>query len=232
MRGADEDAARARLDAAFDSGDPALSRRFRELATQYLDVIPGDLGESGLGLADAVWHRLAADVDLIVHPGALVNHVLPTSSCSGPTSSGTAELIRLALTTRMKRFVFLSTVAVVAHQAATADEDRDIRETSPVRDLNGDYANGYANSKWAGEVLLREAHEKHGLPVSVFRSDMILAHSGYGGQLNVPDIFTRLLFSLVATGIAPRSFYRGGIQPRPLRRIAGRLHRSSRDRPR
>jgi fatty acid CoA ligase FadD9 len=30
------------------------------------------------------------------------------------------------------------------------------------------------------------------------------------GQLNVPDIFTRLLFSLVATGVAPRSFYRGG----------------------
>ncbi len=37
---------------------------------------------------------------------------------------------------------------------------------------------------------------------------MILADSRYAGQLNVPDIFTRLLFSLVATGVAPRSFYR------------------------
>jgi fatty acid CoA ligase FadD9 len=26
------------------------------------------------------------------------------------------------------------------------------------------YANGYANSKWAGEVLLREAHDLRGLP--------------------------------------------------------------------
>ena len=32
---------------------------------------------------------------------------------------------------------------------------------------------------------------------------MILADSRYAGQLNVPDIFTRLLFSLVATGVAP-----------------------------
>ena len=36
---------------------------------------------------------------------------------------------------------------------------------------------------------------------------MILAHRQYAGQLNVPDMFTRLLFSLVATGIAPATFY-------------------------
>ncbi|MET7842765.1 carboxylic acid reductase [Streptomyces sp. NPDC005356] len=209
VRGADEDAARARLDAAFDSGDPVLSRRFRELAAQHLVVVPGDLGEPGLGLTEASWQRLASNVDLIVHPGALVNHVLPYEQLFGPNVVGTAELIRLALTTRKKRFIFLSTVAVVTDQAGTADEDSDIRETSPVRDLNDRYANGYGTSKWAGEILLREAHDKHGLPVAVFRSDMILAHSDYRGQLNAPDLFTRLLFSLVATGVAPRSFYRG-----------------------
>ncbi|HZA11762.1 SDR family oxidoreductase, partial [Mycobacterium sp.] len=72
---------------------------------------------------------------------------------------------------------------------------------------NDDYANGYANSKWAGEVLLRQAHDLCGLPVSVFRCDMILAETRYAGQLNVPDTFTRMMLSLVATGIAPGSFY-------------------------
>jgi fatty acid CoA ligase FadD9 len=43
--------------------------------------------------------------------------------------------------------------------------------------------------------------------VTVFRSDMILAHPSYRGQLNLPDMFTRLLFSLIVTGIAPPSFY-------------------------
>ena len=78
---------------------------------------------------------------------------------------------------------------------------------SATRTVNDNYANGYGNSKWAGEVLLREAHDLSGLPVSVFRCDMILAEPRYAGQLNVPDMFTRLLLSLVATGIAPGSFY-------------------------
>ncbi len=42
---------------------------------------------------------------------------------------------------------------------------------------------------------------------SVFRCDMIMADTTYAGQLNVPDMFTRMMLSLVATGIAPCSFY-------------------------
>ena len=38
---------------------------------------------------------------------------------------------------------------------------------------------------------------------------MILAHSRYQGQINIPDMFTRWLFSIVATGLAPKSFYSG-----------------------
>ncbi len=79
---------------------------------------------------------------------------------------------------------------------------------SATRKVNEDYANGYGNSKWAGEVLLREAHDLCGLPVSVFRCDMIMADTTYAGQLNVPDMFTRMMLSLVATGVAPpASFY-------------------------
>jgi fatty acid CoA ligase FadD9 len=103
---------------------------------------------------------------------------------------------------------YLSTVAVAAQVAPEAfTEDGDIREIGAVRSIDDRYANGYGNSKWAGEVLLREAHDLCGLPVAVFRSDMILAHSRYAGQLNVPDMFTRLLLSLLATGLAPKSFY-------------------------
>jgi fatty acid CoA ligase FadD9 len=39
---------------------------------------------------------------------------------------------------------------------------------------------------------------------------MILADATYVGQLNVPDMFTRLMLSLVATGVAPQSFYELG----------------------
>jgi tryptophan 2,3-dioxygenase len=84
-------------------------------------------------------------------------------------------------------------------------EDADIRGISPTR--TNDDSNGYGNSKWAGEVLLREAHDLCGLPVTVFRCDMILAGATYAGQLNVSDWFTQMVLSLLATGIAPGSFY-------------------------
>ncbi|WP_328400272.1 carboxylic acid reductase [Nocardia sp. NBC_00403] len=208
VRGSDAVAARQRLDEAFDSGDPELVEHFQELAARRLEVLSGDIGEANLGLDGATWNRLADSVDLIVHPAALVNHVLPYSQLFGPNVVGTAEVIRLAISRRLKPVTYLSTVGVASQvEPGRFDEDGDIRDFSSVRVIDESYANGYGNSKWAGEVLLREANDLCGLPVTVFRSDMILAHSRYRGQLNVPDMFTRLVLSLVATGIAPSSFY-------------------------
>ena len=208
VRAKDDTAARARLDATFDSGDPQLLARYQELAAEHLVVLAGDKGEANLGLGVATWQRLADTVDLIVDPAALVNHVLPYSELFGPNVVGTAELIRLALTTKQKPYTYVSTIGVADQIEPPAFvEDADIRVISPTRVIDDSYANGYGNSKWAGEVLLREAHDLCGLPVAVFRCDMILADAHYAGQLNLPDMFTRLLLSLVATGIAPASFY-------------------------
>ncbi|RUP31408.1 MULTISPECIES: carboxylic acid reductase [Mycolicibacterium] len=207
VRGKSDADARARLDATFDSGDPKLLAHYRSLSDR-LEVIAGDKGEANLGLSQEVWQRLADTVDFIVDPAALVNHVLPYSELFGPNALGTAELIRIALTTRIKPFAYVSTIAVGGSVApGEFVEAADVRVMSAVRPVDDSYANGYGNSKWAGEVLLREANDLCGLPVSVFRCDMILADTTYAGQLNLPDMFTRMMFSLVATGIAPYSFY-------------------------
>jgi fatty acid CoA ligase FadD9 len=208
VRGKNDAAARDRLDATFDSGDPNLLAHYRQLAADHLEVIAADKGEANLGLDPTTWQRLADTVDLIIDPAALVNHVLPYSQLFGPNTLGTAELIRLALTTKHKPYVYVSTIGVGAGIAPGAfTEDGDIRTISATRTVDDSYANGYATSKWAGEVLLRAAHDLCALPVSVFRCDMILADTTYAGQLNLPDMFTRLMLSLVATGIAPASFY-------------------------
>ncbi|MFC4592001.1 carboxylic acid reductase [Sphaerisporangium corydalis] len=210
VRGADDEDARGRLEESLDSGDVELKRRFAELAGNgALRVLAGDVGAPNLGLSEPAWRRLASTVDVIVHAAALVNHVLPYRQLFGPNVAGTAEVIRLAVTDRLKPVGFLSSVAVASHGTGDLDEDADIRVADPVRPIDESHAGGYATSKWAGEVLLREAHDLCGLPVTVFRSGMILAHGRYTGQLNVPDTFTRLVLSLIATGIAPGSFYRG-----------------------
>jgi fatty acid CoA ligase FadD9 len=212
VRAKDDATARERLDKTFDGGDfkgdPKLLAHYRELAAKHLEVIAGDKGEANLGLDLRTWQRLADTVDLIVDPAALVNHVLPYSELFGPNALGTAELIRIALTTKLKPFIYVSTIGVSDQiEPSKFVEDSDIRVISAIRKINDSYANGYCHSKWAGEVLLREANDLCGLPVAVFRCDMILADTTYAGQLNVPDMFTRLMLSLVATGIAPGSFY-------------------------
>ncbi|WP_264054431.1 thioester reductase domain-containing protein [Mycobacterium paraseoulense] len=208
VRAGSDEEARQRLEKTFDSGDPKLLRYFQELAADHLEVVAGDKGAANLGLDEPTWQRLADTVDLIVDSAALVNGVLPYSELFGPNVAGTAELIRVALTTKLKPYAYVSTSDVGRQiDPAAFTEDADIRVISPIRKIDGSYANGYGNSKWAGEVLLREAHDLCGLPVSVFRSDMILSDTSYAGQFNLSDMFTRMVLSLVATGIAPRSFY-------------------------
>ncbi|MDR2858461.1 MAG: thioester reductase domain-containing protein [Novosphingobium sp.] len=218
-RGATAEQARRRVEDALDT-DPALIAHFRKLAADHLEVLPGDLGLESLGLDDATWNRLAGEVDLIVHPGAHVNHRLPYNQLFPSNVAGTAELIRLALTTRLKRFDYVSTMGVILF--GPADEEGDIRTIAPSAQLDDSYANGYNVSKWASEVLMREAHDLAGIPVGVFRPGMILAHSRYAGQLNVPDMFTRMLFSLAVTGIAPATFYAQNLSNgRPRARYEG-----------
>jgi len=207
VRGDNAEAARRRLDTVFD-GDAELARDYRELAEGRLCVLPGDMSEPGLGLDESVWHELAEQVELIVHAAAMVNHVLPYDQLFGPNVTGTAEVIRFALTRRRKPIAHVSTTAVATHDKPhILTEHSDIRQTAPTRELKDTYADGYGISKWAAEVLLRQAHDLCRLPVVVFRPSMVLAHRRYAGQLNVPDQLTRLLLSVLATGLAPQSFY-------------------------
>lgn len=211
IRARDAETARERLIDVLGGPDPLLAAHFKTLAEQHLKVITGDLSAPRLGLAPEQFERLADSIDHIVHPAALVNHRLSYENLFEPNVVGTAELIRLALTGRKKGFDNVSSTAVPAmHPPLRGDEDLDVRVGGASCKLSDGYAVGYGASKWAGEVLLREAHELYGLPVNIFRADMILADRRYVGQINVPDMFTRLLFSVIMTGTAPASFYQVG----------------------
>lgn len=217
VRGADADDARRRVLDAIGTSDDALTAEFAELAERHLEVVVGDFGAPSLGLDAPTWDRLAERVDHVVHCGAMVNHVLPYDQLFGPNVVGTAEIARLAITVRRKSIDYVSTVAVVPQDdGRLLVEDDDVRVAGAERRIGADaYANGYAVSKWAGEVLLHEASELAGLPVRVFRSDMILAHSRFRGQYNPVDQFTRLLLSIAETGLAPASFAADPTGPRP-----------------
>ncbi|MFI0482967.1 carboxylic acid reductase [Actinomadura sp. 9N215] len=211
-RAADDDTARRRVLEGLRTaagGRNGRDDRLEAAAAERLEVLAADVSAPRFGLDDKTWARLADETGQIVHSAALVNHVLPYSRLFAPNVVATAGLVELALTGPMKHFTYLSTIAAALEPDGTVlDEDADVR--SGLRHLDDSDAGGYAVSKWAGEVLLRETHHRTGLPVTVFRPGMVLAHSSLPGVLNLPDRFTRLLVSVLATGLAPRSFYRLG----------------------
>ena len=206
VRGVDDEAARKRLNAAFTGPDPALEARYLELAEKHLEVLAGDAGEHLLGLGEEVFARLASEVDRICHVAALVNHRLAYEHLFGPNVVGTAEIIRLATTERKKPIEFVSTLGVLP----LLDMSKGDHEQAPPLEsipLTDRYAGGYAASKWAGEHLLRQANRELGVSVNILRGNMMLPHESYRGQINTGDLFTRLLYSIVITGLAPQSFY-------------------------
>jgi len=53
----------------------------------------------------------------------------------------------------------------------------------------------------------KSSYRTHTQPATL-RCDLILPDQHYKGQVNAPDMLTRLLYSIVVTGLAPQSFYR------------------------
>ncbi|HGJ5863023.1 thioester reductase domain-containing protein [Arsenophonus nasoniae] len=209
IREKDNESAKQRLMNTFSPHNDQLALKFKQLADKHLTVYAGDLTKPKLGLDEKTWHYLSQNIDHIFHAGALVNHILPYQHLFETNVLGTAELIKLALVNHLKPFIFISSiiVAIPSDNTKPLNEDANICEAIPYQEINNQYANGYAISKWASEILLYEAYNRFKLPVTIFRPSMMLAHRLYDTEFNITDVFTRLLLSIINTKIAPKSFY-------------------------
>ncbi len=207
VRARSSEEARERVDAGFMSVDAELENHYQALAAKHLEVLAGDVGEFKLGLSDEDFDRVSAEADRVCHIAALVNHRLSYEHLFGPNVAGTAEIVRLAMTSKIKPIDFISSEGTLPMlDISTGDLESAL--PVPTVSVGGDaYALGYAASKWAGEHMLRQVQRDYGVPVNILRGNMMLPHQKYLGQINDTDMFSRLLYSVVATGLAPESFY-------------------------
>ena len=206
IREKDKEGAYKKLSKEFQGVDPVFQKTFDQLAKDHLEVLVGDIAQPNLGLSEEDFQRLSTEVDRICHVAALVNHRLSYQHLFGPNVVGTTEIIRLAISKTRKPIDFISTVGVFRF----LENSNGIKETTPFKreiELSDDYASGYGASKWAGEILLQKLSQRCDIPINIFRCDMILPDQQYKGQANTSDMLTRLLYSIVLTGLAPQSFY-------------------------
>ncbi|MEU5363863.1 amino acid adenylation domain-containing protein [Streptomyces sp. NPDC005925] len=161
-----------------------------------VEPVCGDLAEPRLGLTDQAFRTLAGRVDLILHGGAVVNYALPYRDLRAANVHGTREILRLACAERATPVHLVSSRAVFGRaRGGAALLESDLPTTPPYDD------NGYAQSKWTGEHLAREA-ARRGLPVAVHRPGRIAGDSRTG-LWQSEDVACHLMRACALTGLVP-----------------------------
>lgn len=168
-----------------------------ELSSRIISV-PGELSKPFLGQEPEQFHKLAGEIDLIYHNGAMVNLIYPYAALRTVNVVGTQEILRLASLVKLKPVHFISTLDVF--QSSVYLEMDVIREQDDLAHCEGLY-DGYAQSKWVAEKLMMTARDR-GIPVSIYRSGMIAGHSQTGVS-KTDDLMCRMIKGFLQLGSAP-----------------------------
>jgi amino acid adenylation domain-containing protein/thioester reductase-like protein len=160
--------------------------------------LPGDLAQPGLGLPDAQFRDLARDIDIIYHPGALVNFIYPYQELRAANVAGTREVIRLAGEYRGIPVHYVSTTAVLAGLGVEG-----VHEVTEETALGypDQLRMGYVETKYVAEELLRNAG-RAGLPVAIYRPLDIVGSIDTGAWSTSTEMCALIRF-MTDTGLAP-----------------------------
>ncbi|WP_128984855.1 thioester reductase domain-containing protein [Streptomyces roseicoloratus] len=142
--------------------------------------VPGDTGRPYLGLTKARYHRLAADVELIIHNAAISSWIVPYAKIKPVNVFGALEVLRLACRTRVKAVHFVSTIGVYpGHEGQRSWPETRLTEAEHV-------VGGYRQSKWVADSLMLQARDR-GVPTHVYRLGAITGSQTTGACS--PDTF-------------------------------------------
>ncbi|KAK3605427.1 hypothetical protein CHS0354_007509 [Potamilus streckersoni] len=133
----------------------------KELSTRTVPV-QGDVALVNLGMTEEEYTYLTTDIDFIIHAAASVNMVYPYSALHGPNVMGTANILLFACSGKIKPVHHISTDAVFPHGMKDCSEDDECL------DYHTKLMDGYSQSKWVAEQLVRQAG-KRGLPITIYR---------------------------------------------------------------
>ncbi|RBO85350.1 type I polyketide synthase [Nocardia puris] len=170
VRGADEADATRRLLANLD-----FYRVTDEVDRDRVRVVAGDLAAPRIGLSDTEFDELARRIDVVYHAGATVHWLRPYESLRDANVAGTEEILRLAARHRTVPVHYVSTVGVFA---GAPEDGRALAVDDPTGPAEA-LPSGYLRTKWVAEQRIEAARDR-GLPVSVYRVDVISGDQRHG----------------------------------------------------
>ena len=167
-----------------------------QLSYRIIPVV-GDLSQPRLGLSAEQFKKLAEQIDVIYHNGAILNFVYPYSVLKPTNVLGTQEILRLACQSKVKPLHYVSTDAVFDSSVYYGKE---LKESEPISHTEG-IDLGYTQSKWVAEKLVTLARNR-GLPVSIYRPPLIAGDS-QSGIWKTDDFTCRFIKGCIQMGSIP-----------------------------
>jgi len=132
----------------------------------------------------------------VYHAGAHVNYLFPYARLSAANVQGTHEVLRLAVTERLKRVHHVSTLGVFPPSLRGVP----LRETEAPEE-GASHPMAYARTKWAAEALALEARRR-GVTVTIYRPADVGGATETGAS-NAADILCLTLQACVRVGAVP-----------------------------
>lgn len=177
-----------------------------EFRSRIIPII-GDLSHPLLGFDEQQFQKLASEIDIIYHNGALLHYTYPYSQLKPVNVLGTQEVLRLATTARVKPVHYVSTIAVFESSAYYGKVVTELERLEHSEEM---YL-AYSQSKWVAEKLVTVAGEL-GLPICIYRPPLISGHS-QTGVWNTDDVLCRIVKGYIQMESRPDVDFISDISP-------------------
>jgi thioester reductase-like protein len=164
-------------------------------------VVDGDLSLVNFGLSEENFVKLAKDVDMIYHNGAMISGLQPYEHLKLHNVNATLEVIKLATIDHVKPIIYVSTFSVFPDKFEFSEKD-ECAIPNPAEVLSKLLP--YGASKLVGEIMLQEADKICDIKVSYFRLGFISGDT-VTGSLARDQILSRYIRTIMLNKLAPDS---------------------------
>jgi nucleoside-diphosphate-sugar epimerase len=151
--------------------EPRMTGAAREASGGRVEVVEGDIAQRRLGLADAHWERLTAQVRHVFHLAAVYDLGVPLELAQRVNVDGTGNVLELCRACeRLERLNYVSTAYVAGVRRGIVYEHE--------LTLGQDFKNHYESTKFQAEVWVRQELDR--VPTTIYRPAIVVGDSRTG----------------------------------------------------
>jgi nucleoside-diphosphate-sugar epimerase len=183
--------------------EPRMAAAAREAADGRVEVLEGDIARRRLGLADAEWDRLTAEVRHVFHLAAVYDLGVPLELAQRVNVDGTGNVLELCLASeRLERLNYVSTAYVAGVRRGVVYEHE--------LTLGQDFKNHYESTKFQAEVWVRQELDR--VPTTIYRPAIVVgdSRSGETQKFDGPYFMLRVISNCERHGLPIPQFGRSG----------------------